>query len=53
MTRENWFHSQEGIRRVLGELKRLGDQFDGRDVAKWLGQAADGQSNPLSSEKTP
>lgn len=53
ITRENWFHTQEGIRRVLGEMRRLGDQFDSRDVAKWLGQAPDGQGSPHSCVKAP
>ncbi len=27
VTRDNWWESEEGIRRVMGELKRIGEQF--------------------------
>lgn len=33
LTQENWFQSPEGISRVLGELKRLGEQFHGEMTA--------------------
>lgn len=32
ITKDNWHNSEYGIKRVLGELKRLGDQFDGNDI---------------------
>lgn len=27
MTRENWFESEDGIERVMGEVRRIGEQF--------------------------
>lgn len=35
ITKENWFETEQGINRVLGELARCGNQFVG-DIKKYL-----------------
>lgn len=35
ITKDNWYKSEEGINRVLGELARCGNQFAG-DIKKYL-----------------
>ena len=35
ITKDNWFESEYGVNRVLGELKRCGDQFDFADIRKY------------------
>ncbi|SHJ59462.1 DUF218 domain-containing protein [Hathewaya proteolytica DSM 3090] len=35
INRDNWFKSEYGIKRVLGELKRCGEQFNEDDVLNW------------------
>ncbi len=34
ISKENWYQSEYGIRRVLGELKRCGEQFTPEDMEK-------------------
>lgn len=36
ITKENWFLSEYGIARVLGELRRCGGQFTGEDLRRYL-----------------
>ncbi|BCN30827.1 YdcF family protein [Anaeromicropila herbilytica] len=35
LTKSNWFQSEYGIKRVLGELKRCGDQFTADDIKNY------------------
>ncbi len=35
ITRDNWYKSEKGIKRVMGELARCGEQFDCHDILKW------------------
>lgn len=35
ITRDNWHTSSYGIKRVLGELSRCGDQFDEKDIGNY------------------
>ena len=35
ITKENWFETEQGIDRVLGELARCGNQFVG-DIKEYL-----------------
>ena len=32
ITKDNWFEDEESISRVLGELRRIGDQFTVADI---------------------
>ena len=36
ISRENWFLSEAGIRRVLGELRRCGEQFSEEELKRYL-----------------
>ena len=35
MTKDNWYKTEYGVKRVLGELKRCGDQFDFNDISNY------------------
>ncbi|WP_426347901.1 YdcF family protein [Alloiococcus sp. CFN-8] len=36
ITKKNWFLSEYGVKRVLGELKRCGDQFTMEDINNFI-----------------
>ena len=36
ITKENWFKTEQGVNRVLGELRRCGDQFNSVDVSNYI-----------------
>lgn len=36
-SRENWYKTDEGIKRVLGEIMRCGNQINGDDIRKFAG----------------
>lgn len=38
ITRENWYRSEYGVKRTLGELSRCGNQFDFSDIIRFLGE---------------
>lgn len=35
ITKDNWYKTEYGVMRVLGELKRCGDQFDFNDISNF------------------
>ena len=35
ISKENWYRSEYGIKRVLGELKRCGEQFTSEDIKRF------------------
>lgn len=36
ITKENWYTTENGINRVLGELKRCGEQFNSVDIRNYM-----------------
>ena len=36
ITKQNWYQTDEGIQRVLGEVSRCGNQFDSSDIDKFI-----------------
>ena len=37
ITKENWYQDEEAINRVMGELRRIGDQFTVADINQFKG----------------
>lgn len=46
ITKDNWYKSEEGIDRVLGELAQCGNQFVG-DVKQYMGQSHGGHETRI------
>lgn len=50
-TRENWFQTQKGIDRVLGELLRCGNQFGAEDIRKFRQRGIGSSTVQLGEEQ--